>query len=137
MDWENDKGIIIFLIIVGILFLFFIFMAIRSSKKQKQKIASGNETKEQQIAKQENSKSYIPPVIGIIIGIIWLLSAALIFLLYTQGSLSASFQIPRILSFFYDVLGIGVGSIVQLILSILVISFSIKDIFSIKNNIKE
>lgn len=134
MSWEEDKGIIIFFIVMGILFLFCIFMAIRSSKKQKQRIESGIETKKQQLAKQEHNKSYIPPVFGIVIGIIWLLSAGLIFLLYSQGSLSGSFQIPRILSFFYEFLGIQIGSIVQFILSVLMIVSSIKDIISIKKH---
>jgi len=62
---------------------------------------------------------------GIIFGVIWLLMAVLIFVLYQTGNLGASFKIPRVLSFFYNILGVLWGSVVQFIFSIGVIITSL------------
>lgn len=62
---------------------------------------------------------------GVIFGIIWLFMAVLIFALYLTGSLGPTFPVPRMLKWIYDLLGLQVGSIVQIILSLFVIYSSV------------
>jgi len=62
---------------------------------------------------------------GIVFGVIWLLMAILIFVLYQTGNLDSSFRIPRVLAIVYNTLGIVAGSIVQFIFSIFLIISSL------------
>lgn len=63
--------------------------------------------------------------VGIVFGVLWLLMAMLVFALYMTGSLGQSFPVPRIIGWVYDLLGVFAGSIVQFIVSVLIIVTSL------------
>ncbi|MGF6907753.1 hypothetical protein [Fusobacterium sp. PH5-44] len=62
---------------------------------------------------------------GVIFGVIWLFMAVIIFALYLAGNLGPTFSVPRMIKWVYDLLGIQVGSITQIILSLFVIYSSV------------
>ena len=59
---------------------------------------------------------------GIIFGTIWFLYAAVLLALYLNGS----FKVPRLLLVIYDTLGVLPGSIVQLVVSAIIVVFSFR-----------
>ena len=65
----------------------------------------------------------------LIFGIIWLLMAIFIFIGVSTNNLPASFKVPVIISWIYDIFGIVAGSIIQFIVSLILIitSFSKKE----------
>ncbi|MDO5079439.1 hypothetical protein EII38_02900 [Streptococcus minor] len=54
-------------------------------------------------------------------GVLWLVGAILIFALYQTGGLSSSIPVPRVVWLVYEFLGIEMGTLVQALLSILII----------------
>lgn len=62
--------------------------------------------------------------------VLWLLAAILIFVLFQTGSLSGSIPIPRFISWAYDLFGVTVASVIQIVLCI----FSIVDSFRNKES---
>ncbi|MGL4667338.1 MAG: hypothetical protein ACRCWR_05355 [Saezia sp.] len=67
-------------------------------------------------------------------GTLWLLGAILILALFLTGSLSGSFSIPKVLSFFYEIFGVLIGSIVQIILSFSILMCGIFEFGSSEKN---
>ena len=63
---------------------------------------------------------------GIIFGTIWFLYAAVLLVLHLTGNLSGSFKVPRLLLVIYDTLGVLPGSIVQLVVSAIIVVFSFR-----------
>ena len=63
---------------------------------------------------------------GIIFGTIWFLYAAVLLALYLTGNLNGSFTVPRFLLVIYDTLGVLPGSIVQLVVSAIIVVFSFR-----------
>lgn len=120
MSWKYDKGTIIFLGILGVFIVFCGIMAIRSAKRKKR------ETPKQRELRQRLSQEMTRRGVILFFGILWLASGMLVFSLYETGMLNQTFKIPRVLTFFYDVFGITVGSIVQVVLSLLVIVLTIR-----------
>ena len=63
---------------------------------------------------------------GIIFGTIWFLYAAVLLALYLTGNLNGSFTVPRLLVVIYDIFGVVPGSIIQMVVSAIVVIFSIR-----------
>ena len=63
---------------------------------------------------------------GIIFGTIWFLYAAVLLALYLTGNLNGSFTVPRLLVVIYDIFGVVPGSIVQMVVSAIVVILSIR-----------
>ena len=61
--------------------------------------------------------------LGIVFGTIWFLYAAFILINYLSGNLNGSFTVPRLLVVIYDIFG---GSIIQMVVSAIVVIFSIR-----------
>lgn len=59
-------------------------------------------------------------------GVLWLAGAVLIFALYQTGNLTGDIPIPRLLWLVYEFLGIELGSLAQVVISILLIVTSFK-----------
>lgn len=129
MSWENDKGIIVFMLVMVVFIIFCAFMAVRSAKKQKKQ---GTGTREQQLERQASANSKFRLGVFIFFGILWFASAVLVIGLDLTGNLNSSFTIPRIMSLPYELLGIVGGAAVQIILSLLVIVLSIRALISKK-----
>lgn len=64
--------------------------------------------------------------VGIVFGVIWFLASILVLILSLTGSLKGQIPVPRFLLIIYDTLGIIPGAVVQMILSALLIFFSVK-----------
>lgn len=48
---------------------------------------------------------------------LWFIGAVLIFVLYQTDSLSSSFPVPRIIGWIYDLFGIVIGSVIQILVT--------------------
>lgn len=135
MSWENDPEIIV---VLGVLVLFIIFcaiMAVRSNKKKnsnEMQYSAGIRLNE--VGKKDSGNGVAGWGFLIFIGIVWLLSAILIFVLYNNNSLSDGFQIPRILALPYDMLGVTAGAVVQVVLSLAIIIASVRAIIKRKKS---
>ena len=64
--------------------------------------------------------------LGIVFGTIWFLYAAFVLVNYLSGNLSGSFTVPRLLVVIYDIFGVVPGSIIQMVVSAIVVIFSIR-----------
>ena len=64
--------------------------------------------------------------LGIVFGTIWFLYAAFVLVNYLSGNLNGSFTVPRLLLVIYDTLGVLPGSIVQLVVSAIIVVFSFR-----------
>ena len=64
--------------------------------------------------------------LGIVFGTIWFLYAAFILINYLSGNLNSSFSVPRLLVAIYDIFGVVPGSIIQMVVSAIVVIFSIR-----------
>ena len=64
--------------------------------------------------------------VGIVFGTIWFLYAAVLLVLHLTGNLSGSFKVPTFLLIIYDALGVLPGSIVQLVVSAIIVVFSFR-----------
>lgn len=64
--------------------------------------------------------------LGIVFGTIWFLYAAFVLVNYLPGNLNGSFTVPRLLVVIYDIFGVVPGSIVQMVVSAIVVIFSIR-----------
>ena len=64
--------------------------------------------------------------LGIVFGTIWFLYAAFVLVNYLSGNLSGSFTVPRLLVVIYDIFGVVPGSIVQMVVSAIVVILSIR-----------
>ena len=64
--------------------------------------------------------------LGIVFGTIWFLYAAFILINYLSGNLNGSFTVPRLLVVIYDIFGVVPGSIIQMVVSAIVVIFSIR-----------
>lgn len=64
--------------------------------------------------------------LGIVFGTIWFLYAAFILINYLSGNLNDSFTVPRLLVVIYDIFGVVPGSIIQMVVSAIVVIFSIR-----------
>ena len=64
--------------------------------------------------------------LGIVFGTIWFLYATFILINYLSGNLNGSFSVPRLLVAIYDIFGVVPGSIIQMVVSAIVIIFSIR-----------
>ena len=64
--------------------------------------------------------------LGIVFGTIWFLYAAFVLVNYLSGNLHGSFTVPRLLVVIYDIFGVVPGSIVQMVVSAIVVIFSIR-----------
>ena len=64
--------------------------------------------------------------LGIVFGTIWFLYAAFILINYLSGNLKGSFTVPRLLVVIYDIFGVVPGSIIQMVVSAIVVIFSIR-----------
>jgi cbb3-type cytochrome oxidase subunit 3 len=134
MSWENDPEIIV---VLGVLVLFIIFcaiMAVRSSKKKNGEMQYSAGIRLNEVGKKDSGNSVAGFGFLIFIGVVWLLSAVLIFILYNNNSLSGGFQIPRILALPYDMLGVTAGAVVQVVLSLAIIIASIRGIIKKKKS---
>lgn len=118
MSWENDKGIIIFMLIMSLVTLFCIFMAVFSSRKSQRMLKTGLISKKEIIEKKQKKAVKMGYIFQVSIGLAWLLSGILIYVLYNNKAIGNTFTIPRFMSFFYDFLGISIASIIQVILSL-------------------
>ena len=63
---------------------------------------------------------------GIVFGTIWFLYTAFILINYLSGNLNGSFTVPRLLVVIYDIFGVVPGSIVQMVVSAIVVILSIR-----------
>ena len=61
--------------------------------------------------------------LGIVFGTIWFLYAAFILINYLSGNLNGSFSVPRLLVAIYDIFGVVPGSIIQMVVSAIVVIF--------------
>lgn len=64
--------------------------------------------------------------VGIVFGTIWFLYAAVLLVLHLTGNLRGSFKVPTFLLIIYDTLGVLPGSIVQLVVSAIIVVFSFR-----------
>ena len=64
--------------------------------------------------------------LGIAFGTIWFLYATFILINYLSGNLNGSFSVPRLLVAIYDIFGVVPGSIIQMVVSAIVVIFSIR-----------
>ena len=64
--------------------------------------------------------------LGIVFGTIWFLYAAFILINYLSGNLNGRFTVPRLLVVIYDIFGVVPGSIIQMVVSAIVVIFSIR-----------
>ena len=64
--------------------------------------------------------------LGIVFGTIWFLYAAFVLVNYLSGNLNGSFSVPRLLVAIYDIFGVVPGSIIQMVVSAIVVIFSIR-----------
>ena len=64
--------------------------------------------------------------LGIVFGTIWFLYATFILINYLSGNLNGSFTVPRLLVVIYDIFGVVPGSIIQMVVSAIVVIFSIR-----------
>ena len=64
--------------------------------------------------------------LGIVFGTIWFLYAAFVLVNYLSGNPNGSFTVPRLLVVIYDIFGVVPGSIVQMVVSAIVVIFSIR-----------
>ena len=64
--------------------------------------------------------------LGIVFGTIWFLYATFILINYLSGNLNGSFSVPRLLVVIYDIFGVVPGSIIQMVVSAIVVIFSIR-----------
>ena len=64
--------------------------------------------------------------VGIVFGTIWFLYAAVLLVLHLTGNLSGCFKVPTFLLIIYDTLGVLPGSIVQLVVSAIIVVFSFR-----------
>lgn len=64
--------------------------------------------------------------LGILFGAIWFIGSLIILVMYFTGSLGETFTVPRIVAWVYDLLGIVPGALIQMVLSALLIFFSIR-----------
>ena len=64
--------------------------------------------------------------LGIVFGTIWFLYAAFILINYLSGNLNDNFTVPRLLVVIYDIFGVVPGSIIQMVVSAIVVIFSIR-----------
>ena len=64
--------------------------------------------------------------LGIVFGTLWFLYAAFILINYLSGNLNGSFSVPRLLVAIYDIFGVVPGSIIQMVVSAIVVIFSIR-----------
>lgn len=64
--------------------------------------------------------------LGIVFGTIWFLYTAFILINYLSGNLNGSFSVPRLLVAIYDIFGVVPGSIIQMVVSAIVVIFSIR-----------
>lgn len=126
MSWENDKEFIIFMLIMILLTLFCIIMAVFSSKKNQRKLKMGQISKQEIGEKKQKYAVQLGYVFQVVIGLVWLLSGILIYVLYNNNAIGDTFTIPRIMSFLYDFFGINIASIIQVILSLSLIVDGIK-----------
>jgi len=131
MSWENDKGIIIFMLVLVVFIVFCAFMTVRSSKKKKENNLDGDA---KQLHTQEATQSLFGYGFGIFLAVIWLASAILILVLYYTGNLNYPFtvEIPRVLALPYELFGIIGGAIVQIIICVGIMVSSIRSIISVK-----
>ena len=64
--------------------------------------------------------------LGIVFGTIWFLYAAFVLVNCLSGNLNGSFTVPRLLVVIYDIFGVVPGSIVQMVVSAIVVILSIR-----------
>ena len=64
--------------------------------------------------------------IGLLFGVIWFVASLIILIMYFTGSLTGSFSVPRIIAWVYDLLGVVPGALIQMVLSALLILFSVR-----------
>ncbi len=64
--------------------------------------------------------------LGIVFGTIWFRYAAFILINYLSGKLHGRFTVPRLLVVIYDLFGVVPGSIIQMVVSAIVVIFSIR-----------
>ena len=64
--------------------------------------------------------------LGIVFGTIWFLYSAFVLVNYLSGNLNGSFTVPRLLVVIYDIFGVVPGSIVQMVVSAIVVILSIR-----------
>ena len=64
--------------------------------------------------------------IGLLFGVIWFVASLIILIMYFTGSLNGSFSVPRIIAWVYDLLGVVPGALIQMVLSALLILFSVR-----------
>ncbi len=64
--------------------------------------------------------------IGLLFGVIWFVASLIILIMYFTGSLNGSFSVPRIIAWVYDLLGVVPGALIQMVLSALLIVFSVR-----------
>ena len=64
--------------------------------------------------------------IGLLFGVIWFVASLIILIMYFTGSLTGSFSVPRITAWVYDLLGVVPGALIQMVLSALLILFSVR-----------
>lgn len=64
--------------------------------------------------------------IGLLFGVIWFVASLIILIMYFTGSLNGSFSVTRIIAWVYDLLGVVPGALIQMVLSALLILFSVR-----------
>lgn len=64
--------------------------------------------------------------IGLLFGVIWFVASLIILIMYFTGSLNGNFSVPRIIAWVYDLLGVVPGALIQMVLSALLILFSVR-----------
>ena len=64
--------------------------------------------------------------IGLLFGVIWFIASLIILIMYFTGSLNGIFSVPRIIAWVYDLLGVVPGALIQMVLSALLILFSVR-----------
>ena len=66
---------------------------------------------------KEIRTSKIESIVEIFFGFIWFAMSVLVLVLYFTGGLGSSIPVPKIFIFFYKILGIVPGGIVQILIS--------------------
>lgn len=134
MSWENDPEIIVVLGVLVLSIIFCIIMAVHSNKKKNDRQQYSAGIRLNAVRKKDSGNSVAGWGFLIFIGVVWLVSAVLIVVLYNNSSLSDGFQIPSILALPYDILGVTAGAVVQVVLSLAIIIASIKGIIKRKKS---
>ena len=135
MNWENDSKMI--MMILGILLLFIVFgsfMVIRFTKNKTTEQSYSGNIRLTEVKRRDTGNSILGLGLIIFITATWLFSTIIIFFLYDTNHLSNDFQIPKILTFPYDILGSVGGVIIQIVLSSIIIITSIRLIIRRKRN---